>query len=201
LVLPDGRVRLVRLPARGGAVVLDWTAGQEPVERSRVPAGAPTWILDADAHRLLLALPGHRKALHDVESGAIRIFEAADRGTVGWGALLSGGRAAWSGGIAVKIGTLDPAVPIVTVPLPANARLATLRQTTPDELALGLWSVLLRERRTLFVDPVTGAVRRELPGLLPAGRSGRLFLDEEGSLVEVLPSGVRRPLLGAPEGR
>ena len=77
-----------------------------------------------------------------------------------------------------------------------------------------MWSSILSEKRTLFVDAATGHVVREEPGLLPAGvQSGpgaqarpgslasRLFTDEDGSLLALEPGGGRRVIVAATGSR
>jgi hypothetical protein len=123
--------------------------------------------------------------------------------------VLADGRVALGMGSEVRI--LDAAgATLSVVPLPPKSQVDALREPEPGQLAVGVWSLMLRNRRTLFVDAATGAVRREGPGLQAAGSmpgaqpapgslASRLFTDEEGNLVAVEPGDRRRVILPSSE--
>ncbi len=88
-----------------------------------------------------------------------------------------------------------------------------LAESQPGELAVGYWDLIGRSRRTVFLDAATGTVRRTEQDLLPAsGRAmsgadapeagsfaSRLFIDQEGALLELRRDGTKRVVVAPPE--
>jgi hypothetical protein len=102
------------------------------------------------------------------------------------------------------------------VPFGKGATVWTLAETDPGELAVGVWGSSGVARRTVFLGTATGVVHGEEKGLTPAGQrylyfesggrapeagslASRLFIDEEGALIERRSDGSRRILVAAPE--
>jgi hypothetical protein len=124
--------------------------------------------------------------------------------------FLSDGRLAVSlGGELRLVGTHDSRV---LVSLGAGEEVSGLAETAPGELAVGLGNVSLPARRTLFVNTATGAISHEERGLVPARTIGmgqasaeagsfasRLFVNDEGALMERKPDGGWRVVVAGRE--
>jgi hypothetical protein len=209
--LPDGAVRLYQRqtggPARASLVVLDWRAKEgSTVERARVSGELHGLFLFTRRGDLAVVWTGVRgKAILDAGTGTVRSYESARPEAPGAAVVLSGDRVALSLGSEVRILSRSGDT-VARIPLETEARVYALRETMPGELAVGLWSRPLEDRRTLIVDAATGAIRREEKGLLPAfspwasqaepgSFASRLFSDLAGGLVILEPDGRRREVV------
>lgn len=213
--LADGAVRLfqrVRGPGRAAFIVRDWNAKDgAQVERARVPGDFHRFLLLARRGDLaVVSIGANEKALIDSSSGAVRRFDSATGDAPGAALVLSGGQVALSLGEELRIVTPGGET-VASLPLEARTRVYALREPSPGELAVGLWTPALEGRRTLFLDAATGTLRREEKGLLPAGSrfavpepepgslASRLFTDDGGALLALEPDGRRREIVAARE--
>ncbi|HVD76231.1 MAG TPA: hypothetical protein VNH43_01415, partial [Vicinamibacteria bacterium] len=100
---------------------------------------------------------------------------------------------------------------IARLPLEPRSLVYALGEPAPGELAVGLWTLSLDRRRTVFVDAATGQVRHEEQGVVPAGLYGgmipppqpepgsfasRLFTGPGGELVALERGGRKRQIVG-----
>ena len=207
-VLPDGRIRLFRLTPDSPAVAVSlWSPSDGSVEETlRVPR-AHLLTRRGDVAVVVLGVVGgaRERVILDLARGTEqRLAGGASRALV-----LANGRIAFSMGTEVHI-TDAAGATLVVVRMPAKSQASALREPEPGQLAVGLWSELLSERGTLFVDAETGAVLRKEPGLLPAGPqsetwaqakpgslASRLFRNEDDALIALEPGGGRRVIVAA----
>ena len=207
-VLPDGRARVFRsIPSPGGAVlaVAVWSpADNSVVETARIPHGA---LLTRRGDVAVVAVGPREKAILDLATGREQRVAGDAPDTLPRALVLGDGHVALTMGGEVRITDAGGAT-LAVVPLPPKSQAAALRETEPGRLAVGVWSVVLSQKGTLFVDAATGAILREDPGLMPAGlQSGpwpqpapgsmaaRLFTDDEGRLVSLEPGDQRRVVI------
>lgn len=197
---------------RRAIVMVDWHVQDgSRVERARVPG---------DVHLLLLARRGdlavvstgvHGKAILDAAAGAVRTFSYSTAESPGAALVLSNDNLVLSLGDEVRIVTRAGAT-VASLPLEPKTQVYALREPAPGVVAVGLWTLSLATRRTVFVDAATGALRREEKELLPAGRryewplpppepgslASRLFTDLDGALIALEADGRRRVIVAAP---
>jgi hypothetical protein len=226
----DGTLRLLEGPAvakgSGGFALADWDPVRGSLtERWRHPAEGPSGLLAVHGDEAFVSINGRDGALIDLESGARIAVEtpwAKSDPTVRFGTgtpmfgvaaqFLSNGQLAFAGkGEMRLVGAHETRI----VPMGEGASVWALAETSPGELAVGLWGPSGRPR-TVFLDAATGAVRREEKGLIPAtpryaflapgGRApeagsfaSRLFIDQEGALIERRADGTRRVVVRPPE--
>ena len=214
-VLPDGRVRLFS-HTLGGAVgaalvVAVWSPSDGSLaETLRVPRGA---LLTRRGGIAVVAVGLREKAILDLATGTEHRVASVDADTLPRALVLANGRLALSMGAEVRI-TDAAGATVAVVPLPTKSQAIALREPEPGQLAVGVWSLVLSKRGTLFVDAGTGAVLREEPGLLPAGAqseawpqavpgslASRLFTNEDGALLALGPGDRRRVIVAAAGGR
>ena len=212
--LPDGVVRIfqkARGPGRAAFIVRDWNAMDgAQVERARVPGDFRRFLLLAwHGDLAVVSTDPRERALIDARSGAVRVFHSATADAPGAALVLSGDRVAVSLGEEVRIVTRGGDT-VASMPIEGGARVHALREPAPNELAVGLWTLSLEGRRTLFLDAATGALRREEKGLLPAGArvsgpqpgpgslASRLFTDLDGALIALEADGRRRVIVPVP---
>lgn len=212
-VLADGRIRLFHTTSERAAAsalaVAVWSPSDgSVVETLRVPGAA---LLTRRGDIAVVATGLREKAILDLAAGTEHRVAGVHADPLPRALVLANGRLALSMGPEVRI--IDAAgATLAVVPLPAKSQASALREPEPGQLAVGVWSLLLSERGTLFVDAGRGAVLREEPGLLPAGAQGpgaqaepgslasRLFTNEDGGLVALEPGGRRRVILAAAGG-
>jgi hypothetical protein len=213
--LPGGAVRFYQTPRDGAEhafVVLDWTPKDgKRVERARVPVDPPVFLLARRGDLAVVSTGMRGKAIIDTASGAVRRLDSAAKDVPGAALVLSSGLVALSLGEEVRIVTPGGDV-VARLPLEPRTSVYALCEPAPGELAVGLWSLALDRRRTMFVDAATGQVRREEEGLLPAGPryggmiprpqpepgsfASRLFTGPGGELVALEPDGRKRQIVG-----
>ena len=126
--------------------------------------------------------------------------------------MLSAGQVALSLGDEVRIVT-GGGDTVASMLIERGTRVYALREPSPGELAVGLWTRTFDGRCTRFFDAVTGALRREERGLVPAGPrhfwnepqpeagslASRLFTDLDGALIALEADGRRRVIVAAPD--
>jgi hypothetical protein len=211
--LPGGAVRFYQTPRNGSEhafVVLDWTPKDgKRVERARVPADPRVFLLARRGDLAVVSTGMRGKAIIDTASGTVRRLDSATDDFSGAALVLSTGLVALSLGEEVRIVTRDGEA-VARLALEPGSLAYALREPAPGELAVGLWTLSLDRRRTVFVDAATGTVRRVEQGLLPAGvRYGamdtqpqpgsfasRLFTGPGGELVTLEPDGRKRAIVG-----
>ena len=208
-VLPDGRIRLFRTTTdRDAALAVSvWSPGEESLrEAVRIPRAS----LLARRGDLAVAAVGPREMIViDLERGAVHPVAVSSPAALPRAFVLDGGRVALSMGDEVRITDANGAT-LARMALPPRSQVSALREPEPGRLAVGIWSSVWSERRTLFVDTRTGAILGEEAGLLPAGSpsaaapqpspgslAARLFTDEEGTLLALESDGRRRVVLAA----
>ena len=215
--LPDGTVRLYRYePAahpRATLVVLEWNSRDgAQVERGRVPGEFLMRLLARHGDLAVVSTGAREKALLDAASGAVRLFHSAASDLPGAALVLSTGEVALTLGEELRVVSREGET-VASFPIAPRTAAYALREPAPGELAVGLWTLTIGERRTVFLDPRTGRMRREEKGILPAGpRHGgpasqpepgslasRLFTDLEGALIVLEPGGRRREIVAARE--
>jgi hypothetical protein len=208
--LPGGVVRLYlkEVNSSGGVafVVLDWTPREGGrVERARWSGLSKVLWLGARRGDLSVVTSGSRgRALVDAGRGVAVTLET---GPANVALVLSNGQVALDAGNEVHVVTRDGQT-VARIPVEPRLRVAALRETAPGELAVGLWTPSLNDRRTVFADAATGAIRREEHDLLPAGPglgtlpepepgspASRLFVDPGGALIALGPDGEKRTLV------
>ncbi len=207
-VLPGGRIRLFHLiQGSAGVAVSIWSPSDGSLaETLRVP-GALLLTRRGDVAVVVLGAAGgvRERVILDLARGTEqRLAGGASRALV-----LANGRLAFSMGTEVRI-TDAAGTTLTVVRMPAKSQAGALREPEAGQLAVGLWSELLSERGTLFVDAETGAVLRREPGLLPAGAqpatwaqaepgslASRLFSNEDDALIALEPGGGRRIIVAA----
>lgn len=213
--LANDAVRLYRREAADpralNFVVVDWRpADGSRVERARVRGGS-VMVLLARGGDLSVVATGDRtirgpftKLLVDAATGSVRSFDSLSTP----GALvLSNGHVALGLGHELRIVTRTGET-VASLPIEPDSRVWAIRESGPDELAVGLWAMSLGKRRTLLVDSRTGVLRREEAGLEPAfgflmdavqpvpgSLASRLFADLDGSLIALEPDGRRRTIV------
>jgi hypothetical protein len=207
-ILPDGRVRLFSAPPSPGGAALAvavWSPRDGSiVESLRVPHAA---LLTRRGGIAIASLGLREKVILDLVRGTEQRVTGDAPDSLPRALVLADGRLALGMGTEVRITDAAGATTAV-VPLPAKSQVAALRETEPGQIAVGVWSLLLTQRRTLFVDAATGTVGREEAGLLPAGSASgtqampgslasRLFTDEDANLVALEPGGRRRIIVPA----
>ena len=211
--LAGGDVRLylneTDAAGRGAFVVVDWSARDGArVERARLSGDSVRSRLLARRGELAVVWTGGGRALVDAGRGTARRLEPALSDMPGPALVLSSGQVALGRRDEVRIVTPGGDT-VARIPIDGRMHPEVLRETAPGELAFGLSTPSLDERRTRFFDAATGALRREEPGLLPAdsGLEGlhpqpepgsfasRLFIDAGGALVALDPDGRRRTLV------
>lgn len=208
-VLPDGRVRVFH--GMGEALVISiWSPHVGSLaETVRLPRAA---LLTRRGDVAVASLSLREKVILDLAQGTVKSLTAEINDPLPRALLLGDGRVALGMGNEVRI-TDAAGTTLAVVPVPEKSQVNALREPEPGQLAVGLWSLVLSKRRTLFVDAATGSVLRDEAGLLPAGpQSGpwpqavpgslasRLFTDEEGTLLALEPGGRRRIILAAAGG-
>ena len=211
--LPGGAVRFYQTPRDGlehAFVVLDWTPKDgKRVEKARVPVDPRVFLLARRGDLAVVSTGMRGKAIIDAASGTVQRLDSATADLPGVALVLSSGLVALSLGEEVRIVTRGGDT-VARLPLERGSLACALREPAPGELAVGLWTLAQDRRRTVFVDAVTGAVRRVEQGLLPAGvRYGamdtqpqpgsfasRLFEDPGGGLVVFEPDGRKREIVG-----
>ena len=212
--LPGGAaVRFYQTPRDGSEhafVVLDWTPKDgRRVERARVPVDPRVFLLARRGDLAVVSTGMRGKAIIDTASGAMRRLDSATDDFPGAALVLSTGLVALSLGEEVRIVTRDGDA-VARLPVEPRTSVYALREPAPGELAVGLWTLSLDRRRTVFVDAATGAVRRVEQGLLPAGVqygamdtqpqpgsfASRLFTGPRGELVTLEPDGRKRAIVG-----
>lgn len=216
--LADGTVRLYARSTGPGAalLVIDWSPPSgATVERARIPRGnggaLPPMLLARRDELVVVAASQRAKAIVDLASRSTRSVESVAADFPGAALILSTGAIALSVGEELRIVARDGRT-VTAMPLASGTRVFGLQEPTPGVLAVGLWSLRLAGRRTLFLDAATGAIRREEKEILPAARyagprpipdpgslSSRLFIDLDGSLIALEADGRRRPLVVARE--
>jgi len=209
-VLADGRIRLFHGTwehAVGPALAVTvWSPSDgATTEALRVPGAA---LLTRRGDIAVVAVGRREKAILDLAAGTEHRVVSVDADLLPRALVLGDGRLALGMGTEVRI-TDAAGTTLAVVPLPAKSQASALREPELGQLAVGVWSLALSKRGTLFVDAATGAVLREEPGLLPAGAQGqgaqaepgslasRLFTNEDGALVALEPGGRRRVILAA----
>jgi hypothetical protein len=211
--LPGGAVRFYQTPREGSEhafVVLDWTPKDgKRVERARVPVDPRVSLLARRGDLAVVSTGMRGKAIIDTASGAVQRLDSATDDFSGAALVLSTGLVALSLGEEVRVVTRGGEA-VARLALEPGSRAYALREPAPGELAVGLWTLSLDRRRTVFVDAATGTVRRVEQGLLPAGvRYGamdtqpqpgsfasRLFTGPRGELVTLEPDGRKRAIVG-----
>jgi hypothetical protein len=213
--LPGGAaIRFYQTPRDGSEpafVVLDWTPKDgKRVERARVPVDPRVFLLARRGDLAVISTGMRGKAIIDTASGAVRRLDSATDDFSAAALVLSTGLVALSLGEEVRIVTRDGDA-VARLPLEPRTSVYALREPAPGELAVGLWTLALDRRRTMFVDAATGQVRREEQGVLPAGLYGgmipqpqpepgsfasRLFTGPGGELVTLEPDGRKRQIVG-----
>jgi hypothetical protein len=213
-ILADGRVRLFSTTTeRSGGTALSvavWSPHDGTIaETLRVPHAA---LLTRRGDVAVAATAQREKAILDLATGAERRVAGDAVDAMPRALVLADGRLALGMGDELRI-TDSAGTTLTRVALPAKVQVSALHEPEPGRLAVGLWSPILSNRGTLFVDAGTGAVLREERGLLPAGaqsRAGtqpepgslasRLFTNEDGALVALQPGGAHRVIVAAPGG-
>jgi len=210
--LPGGvrlYVKEVDSSGRGAFVVLDWSPNSGArVERARVPGDSRRlWLLARRGDQAVVWMGGRGRLLVDAGRGTTLTLDSGSSDRPGTAVVLASGQVAMSLADEVRVVTREADV-LARLPIEPGMHVYALGETAPGELAVGLWTRSLDERRTLFFDAATGAMRREEPGLIPATPGGgmrpqpepgsfasRLFVESGGKLVALGPDGRRRTLV------
>jgi hypothetical protein len=212
---PDGAVRFYQKeaagPGRRALVVLDWSLQDgSRVERGRVAGEARLALLARRGDLAVVSTGSHDKAILDAATGAVRTLSHATADFPGAALVLSNGNVATSLGDEVRIMGRDGST-VASLSLEPGTRAHALCEPAAGELAVGVWSLSLSKRHTVFVDAATGTVRREEKELLPVGAGDgrrpapepgslapRLFTDLDGALIALEADGRRRVVVAAP---
>jgi hypothetical protein len=211
--LPDGIVRFYQAETggrpRAGLRVLDWNTGDgSRVERAHVAGDARLMLIARRGDLAVVSAGAGARALVRAD-GTVRWLESRVPDFPGAALVLANGDVALSLGEEVRIVTRDGGDVSRLVLEPGN-RVYAMREPAPGEVAVGLWTLSLGERRTVFLEAATGRVRREEAGLLPAGPrtadlpapepgspASRLFTDAEGRIVALDPDGRKREVVAS----
>ena len=211
--LPAGGVRLylreVDSSGRGAFVVLDWgPKSAARVERARVPGDSRRlWLLARRGDQAVVWMGGRGTTLVEAGRGTTRTLDSVSADHAGVALVLANETVALSRGADVRIVTREGEV-LARPSIEAGMHVYALGEPAPGELAVGVWMRSPDDRRTLFFDAATGAMRRQEAGLLPAAPWGgmqpqpepgsfgsRLFIGSDGKLVALGPDGRRRTVV------
>jgi len=211
--LSGGSVRLylkdTDSSGRVAFVVLDWSPKDDArTERARLPGDSRLWLMARRGDLAVVSMGRRGRALVDAGRGATRTLDPATSDSPGAALVLSSGNVAVDFGDEVRIVTREGET-VVRLPVGPGRHVYELSETAPGELAVGLWRLSPDERRTVFFDPATGAMRHEEYGLLPAGPwlggiaprpepgsfASRLFIDTGRALIALDPDGRRRTVV------